>query len=107
VSVGNRSHHGVSKEKHFLDVMIAVSQIVILDEPSSGLDPSMRRHIWTVLQKHRKDRTMLLTTHFMDEAEVLGDRIAIMASGVIKCCGTPHFLKKLYGQCLAKHIGLR
>lgn len=40
---------------------------------------------------------MLLTTHYMDEADVLGDRIAIMAEGVVKCCGSSLFLKKLYG----------
>ena len=43
---------------------------------------------------------MLLTTHYMDEADVLGDRIAIMAEGVVKCCGTSLFLKKLYGKVL-------
>ena len=43
---------------------------------------------------------MLLTTHYMDEADVLGDRIAIMADGVVKCCGTSLFLKKLYGMML-------
>lgn len=40
---------------------------------------------------------MILSTHFMDEADLLGDRIAIMAEGVVKCCGTSLFLKKLYG----------
>lgn len=40
---------------------------------------------------------MILSTHFMDEADLLGDRIAIMADGVVKCCGTSLFLKKLYG----------
>lgn len=42
-------------------------------------------------------RTMLLTTHFMDEADLLGDRIAIMAGGELQCCGTSFFLKKKYG----------
>ncbi len=46
----------------------------------------------------RGERTILLTTHFMEEADVLGDRIAIMAGGQIKCCGTPMFLKKYYGK---------
>ena len=72
-------------------------QIVILDEPSSGLDPEARRHIWSVLQKNREGRTMVLTTHFMDEADLLGDRIAIMADGIVKCCGSSLFLKNKYG----------
>ena len=72
-------------------------QVVILDEPTSGLDPDARRHIWDILQQHREGRTMLLTTHYMDEADFLGDRIAIMAEGVVKCAGTPLFLKNKYG----------
>ncbi|KAK7101994.1 phospholipid-transporting ATPase ABCA3-like [Littorina saxatilis] len=87
-------------QKRKLSVGIALingSKIVVLDEPSSGMDPAARRQIWDVLQRHRAGRTMLLTTHFMDEADLLGDRIAIMAEGVVKCCGTSMFLKKLYG----------
>lgn len=74
------------------------AQVVVLDEPSSGMDPAARRQTWNVLQESRQGRTMLLTTHYMDEADVLGDRIAIMADGVIKCCGSSLFLKKLYGE---------
>ncbi|XP_070193926.1 phospholipid-transporting ATPase ABCA3-like [Littorina saxatilis] len=87
-------------QKRKLSVGIALiggSKIVILDEPTSGMDPAARRQTWDVLQRHRAGRTMLLSTHFMDEADLLGDRIAIMAEGVIKCCGTSLFLKKLYG----------
>jgi ATP-binding cassette subfamily A (ABC1) protein 3 len=43
-------------------------------------------------------RTILLTTHFMDEADLLGDRIAIMANGKLQCCGSSFFLKKKYGK---------
>lgn len=69
------------------------------------MDPNARRHIWGVLQKFRAGRTLLLTTHFMDEADVLGDRIAIMANGVIQCCGTSIFLKKKYGvSCFVSHM---
>ena len=72
-------------------------QVVILDEPTSGMDPNARRHIWELLQKERAGRTMVLTTHYMDEADHLGDRIAIMAEGMLKCYGTSLFLKKKYG----------
>lgn len=68
-----------------------------MDEPTSGMDPAARRQTWEILQKFREDQTMILSTHFMDEADLLGDRIAIMADGVVKCCGTSLFLKKLYG----------
>lgn len=87
-------------QKRKLSVGIALiggSKIVVLDEPTSGMDPAARRQTWDVLQRNRAGRTLLLSTHFMDEADLLGDRIAIMAEGVVKCCGTSMFLKKLYG----------
>nr|QNH67917.1 ATP-binding cassette transporter subfamily A member 3 X1 [Brachionus plicatilis] len=78
---------------------IGDSSIVILDEPSSGMDPQARHSTWTLLQKFKKERkcTILLTTHFMDEADFLGDRIAIMSKGSLRCCGSPLFLKSKYG----------
>jgi len=77
---------------------IVYFQVVILDEPTSGMDPAARRETWDILQKYKEGRTIVLTTHFMDEADLLGDRIAIMAEGTVKCCGTSHFLKKRYGE---------
>ncbi|XP_067683948.1 phospholipid-transporting ATPase ABCA3-like [Haliotis asinina] len=94
------SQHLSGGQKRKLSVGIALiggSKIVILDEPTSGMDPAARRQTWDILQRNKQGRTMLLTTHFMDEADLLGDRIAIMAEGVVKCCGTSYFLKKLYG----------
>ncbi|KAL3853222.1 hypothetical protein ACJMK2_016778 [Sinanodonta woodiana] len=77
--------------------LIAGSKIVILDEPTSGMDPAARRQTWEILQKFRSGRTMILTTHFMDEADILGDRIAIMSNGVVKCAGKSMFLKRIFG----------
>ena len=54
--------------------------------------------MWDVLQAQRAGRTMILSTHFMDEADHLGDRIAILADGVVQCCGSSLFLKKKYGE---------
>uniref|UniRef100_A0A8C6WDT6 ATP-binding cassette, sub-family A member 17 n=1 Tax=Nannospalax galili TaxID=1026970 RepID=A0A8C6WDT6_NANGA len=77
--------------------LIAGSKILVLDEPTSGLDSTSRRVIWDLLQQQKSDHTILLTTHFMDEADLLGDRIAIMAKGELQCCGSSLFLKKKYG----------
>jgi len=72
-------------------------QIVFLDEPTAGIDPEARRQVWDILHNQRAGRTMILTTHFMEEADLLGDRIAIMADGQLQCCGSSIFLKNIYG----------
>ncbi|XP_037670546.1 ATP-binding cassette sub-family A member 3 isoform X2 [Choloepus didactylus] len=77
--------------------LIAGSKVLMLDEPTSGMDAISRRAIWNLLQQQKSERTILLTTHFMDEADLLGDRIAIMAKGELQCCGSSLFLKKKYG----------
>lgn len=73
------------------------SKVIILDEPTSGMDTSARRYIWDMLKKYRKDRIIILTTHFMDEADYLGDRIAIMSSGKLAAIGSNVFLKNKFG----------
>jgi ATP-binding cassette subfamily A (ABC1) protein 3 len=71
--------------------------VIILDEPTSGLDPFNRRTLWELIRKFKEGRTILLTTHFMEEADALSDRIAIMNHGQVKCCGSPLFLKNAFG----------
>lgn len=61
--------------------------MIILDEPTSGMDPYSMRSTWQLISKMKKGRIILLTTHSMDEADILGDRIAIMANGHLRCCG--------------------
>ena len=73
------------------------SKVVLLDEPTSGMDPYSRRFTWDVIKKMRVNRTIILTTHFMDEADILGDRIAIMAEGKLRCAGSSLFLKNKFG----------
>lgn len=74
-------------------------KIVILDEPTVGLDPHIRRNLWDVI-KALKDEgvTVLLTTHYLDEAEYLSDRVCILDKGVIKLIDTPANLKATYHQ---------
>ena len=61
---------GMKRKLSLAIAMIANSKILILDEPTSGMDPEARRHIWDVLQSIRTERTILLTTHYMEEADV-------------------------------------
>mmetsp|Transcript_6715 Transcript_6715/g.15361 ORF Transcript_6715/g.15361 Transcript_6715/m.15361 type:complete len:1436 (+) Transcript_6715:45-4352(+) len=87
-------------QRRKLSVAIAVcggSKFVVLDEPTAGMDPLARRELWDLLASLRKGRTMLLTTHYMDEADVLGDRVGIMSLGQMQCVGSTQFLKSTYG----------
>ncbi|OTF81604.1 hypothetical protein BLA29_012713, partial [Euroglyphus maynei] len=83
--------------KRKLSVGIALvggSKFVLLDEATSGMDVSARRFIWDLLIKEKTNRTILFSTHFMEEADVLGDKIAIMQQGQLKCFGSPYQLRK-------------
>ena len=63
----------------------------------AALPPPSRRFTWDLIRKNRDGRVIVLTTHFMDEADLLGDRVAIMADGALRCCGSSLFLKNHYG----------
>ena len=69
----------------------------MLDEPTSGMDTTTRRKLWDMLKKYKQDKIIILTTHNMDEADILGDRIAIMAEGKVVCTGSSLFLKNRFG----------
>lgn len=73
------------------------SKVCCVDEVSSGLDPLSRRKIWEILLAERGDRTFLLTTHFLDEADVLADYVAILSRGILKTKGTSVQLKHEVG----------
>ncbi|XP_042053846.1 ABC transporter A family member 1-like isoform X2 [Salvia splendens] len=77
--------------------LIGNSKVIILDEPTSGMDPYSMRLTWQMIKRKKKGRIILLTTHSMDEADALGDQIAIMANGSLKCCGSSFYLKQHYG----------
>ncbi|EEC02974.1 ABC transporter, putative, partial [Ixodes scapularis] len=77
--------------------IIATPKLVVLDEPTANMDPDARREMWELLLKVRRQSAVLITTQHMDEADVLGDRIAIMANGRIRCMGSPAFLKQRFG----------
>lgn len=75
--------------------------IVLLDEPSAGMDPKARRFLWTVVAKmsqHNKNSAVVLTTHSMEEAEALSTKIGIMVKGgIFKCIGSAQHLKNKFG----------
>ncbi|EAT33049.1 AAEL014699-PA, partial [Aedes aegypti] len=89
---------GMKRRLCLANAIIGRTKLLILDEPTSGLDPESRRDIWDILLRLKKDHTILITTHFMEEADVLGDWIAIMENGELIAFGTSIFLKHYYGK---------
>jgi ABC-2 type transport system ATP-binding protein len=90
----NRKLSGGQRQRLFLAVaLVNRPRLVFLDEPTTGLDPQARRNFWTLVQKTQADgTTIVLTTHYMDEAQVLCDEIAIMDAGQIIMSGAPDTL---------------
>ena len=78
--------------------MIGEPKVLFLDEPTLGLDVLARRELWKVIEKLKSKITMILTTHYMEEAEQLSDRIGIMINGVLKAEGTLAELEVLTGE---------
>ncbi|MEW5309052.1 MAG: hypothetical protein WDW38_000964 [Sanguina aurantia] len=86
--------------KRRLSVAIALlgnPKVVYLDEPTTGMDPISRRYVWDIIQEAKVGRAIVLTTHSMEEADILGDKIAIMARGKLRCLGSALHLKQRFG----------
>jgi len=77
--------------------LIGDPKVVFMDEPSTGLDPASRNNLWSVVKEAKKDRAIILTTHSMEEAEILCDRLGIFVDGGFQCLGNPKELKARYG----------
>ncbi|XP_057868704.2 ABC transporter A family member 11 [Cryptomeria japonica] len=95
--------------KRRLSVAIALvgdPKLVFLDEPTTGMDPITRRHVWDIIEDAKKGRAIILTTHSMEEADILSDRIAIMARGKLRCIGTSVRLKSRFGAGYIVHVSL-
>ncbi|XP_072306658.1 retinal-specific phospholipid-transporting ATPase ABCA4-like isoform X1 [Eucyclogobius newberryi] len=88
---------GMQRKLSVALAFVGGAKVVILDEPTSGVDPYSRRSIWDLLLKYRADRTVIMSTHHMDEADLLSDRVAIISQGRLFCCGSPIFLKNCFG----------
>uniref|UniRef100_A0A8C2T8K0 P-type phospholipid transporter n=1 Tax=Coturnix japonica TaxID=93934 RepID=A0A8C2T8K0_COTJA len=88
---------GMQRKLSVAIAFVGEAKVVVLDEPTSGVDPYSRRSIWDLLLKYRSGRTIILSTHHMDEADILGDRIAIISQGKLFCSGSPVFLKNCFG----------
>ncbi|UMM17157.1 hypothetical protein L5515_013846 [Caenorhabditis briggsae] len=88
---------GMKRKLSVCMAMIGGSRVVLLDEPTAGMDPGARLDVQKILNKVKEERTILLTTHYMDEAEKLGDWVFVMSHGKMAASGSLPFLKKKYG----------
>lgn len=76
---------------------IGGSKLIILDEPTASVDPVARRFIWDLITRQKSSRTVLLTTHHMDEADILSDQVSIIHRGRLLCSGSPLLLRSKHG----------
>ncbi|XP_053782062.1 ATP-binding cassette sub-family A member 13 isoform X8 [Desmodus rotundus] len=91
---------GLKRKLSIGAAVLGGSRTVVLDEPTSGVDPCSRRGIWDILLKYRQGRTMIFTTHHLDEAEALSDRVALLQQGRLRACGPPLCLAQACGRGL-------
>ncbi len=96
---------GFRKRLNLAIALLYEPKLLILDEPSTGLDVPSRRELWELIRGFREEgKTVLLATHYMEEAEALADRVAIMNEGKVIAVGTPEELKKLAGNESVIHV---
>ncbi|PWZ28267.1 ABC transporter A family member 8 [Zea mays] len=88
---------GMKRRLSVAVALIGSPKVVYMDEPSTGLDSRSRSDLWSIIRRAKKDCTIILTTHSMEEAEQLCDRIGIFINGSFHCIGTPKELKARYG----------
>ncbi|XP_037555590.2 ABC transporter A family member 2-like [Dermacentor silvarum] len=88
---------GMKRRLSIAMTLVSEPELLILDEPTAGMDPETRRTVWDTLTTVAKERTLLLSSHDMEEADAIADQIIIMASGGTVCSGSTAFLKKACG----------
>eukprot|EP00249_Psilotum_nudum_P021774 c28239_g1_i1 orf=514-3321(-) len=98
---------GMKRRLSLAVALIGDPKLVYLDEPTTGMDPVTRRHVWDIIETAKKGRAIVLTTHSMEEADILSDRIAIMAKGKLRCIGTSIHLKSRFGTGYLVSVGMR
>ena len=110
--LSDRAHHlvrtlsgGQQRRLLILRALLSRPQVLFLDEPTVGLDPQIRRQIWDMIQQlHRDEITILLTTHYIEEAERLCDRVGILNKGKLIALGTPEELVRRVGGYVVESI---
>ncbi|NXL00580.1 ABCAA protein, partial [Mesembrinibis cayennensis] len=91
---------GITRKLCFAMCMLGNPEVLLLDEPSTGMDPNGQRCVWKMIRGalKTKETGAILTTHYMEEAEAVCDRVAIMVSGQLRCIGSIQYLKNKFGK---------
>lgn len=96
---------GMQRRLLIARALLGNPQILFLDEPTIGLDPQVRREIWNTIRRIRtQGGTVLLTTHYIEEAEALSDRVGILSQGKLIALDTPENLKKMVGEYVVEYL---
>ena len=95
--LAGRFSGGMRRRLSVAIAMVGGSKVLLLDEPSTGLDPDSRRQLWDVINRAKVGRTILITTHAIEEAEALCEQIGVVADGTLRCWGSPLQLKRRHG----------
>ncbi|XP_073463270.1 ABC-type organic anion transporter ABCA8-like isoform X2 [Aquarana catesbeiana] len=93
----NKLSGGQRRKLTLAIALLGDPEILLLDEPTAGLDPFSRHRVWSVLKERKVGHVTLFSTQFMDEADILADRKAVLSNGRLKCVGTSFFLKRKWG----------
>ncbi|KCV69346.1 hypothetical protein H696_03778 [Fonticula alba] len=97
---------GMRRRLSLAIALLGDPRVVILDEPTGGLDPSTRREVWKTIRHISRNRVILLTTHSMEEAEALCGRVGVLSHGSLRAIGTPVHLKRRYASSYALTLSL-
>ena len=93
---------GMKRRLNLAVALLNDPELLLLDEPTVGLDPNVRRSVWSAIKRLKEEgKTVILATHYMEEADELSDRVAIMNEGQIIALDTPEALKKIVGPLAA------
>lgn len=104
-SVVSRFSGGMQRRLLIARALITEPSVLFLDEPSIGLDPQIRRQMWDTIRKTRMDgRTVVITTHYIEEAEALCDRVGILSKGSLIALDTPDNLKATVGEYIVEFV---
>ncbi|XP_075415800.1 ATP-binding cassette sub-family A member 6 [Tenrec ecaudatus] len=96
-SIAQNLSEGQKRKLTFGIAILGDPKILLLDEPTAGLDPFSRHQVWNYLKERKSDHVILLSTSFTDEADILADRKMIMSNGRLMCAGSSLFLKRQWG----------